>query len=410
MSPDPSTADRLSAAEWRATATLALVYGLRMLGMFMILPVFAVYAGQLAGGAQGWQIGLAIGAYGLTQALLQMPMGAASDRFGRKPVIVAGLLLFAAGSLLAGLAGTIEGVIAGRALQGAGAISAAVTALLADSVRASRRTTAMAVFGAGMGGSFLLAMILGPVVAARIGVDGIFLATAAAAVLLVPLVLLGVHASAPRLQPRAPLRSVLQAPLLVLYAGVFALHASLTALFVAAPHAISETLGLPVGAHWKVWLPVMALSLLPALLAIRAAERRGRTAALLAGGAVALAVAGALAAAGHQRVSALLAGLALYFAAFNVLEAALPARLSRIAPGSLRGTAIGVFATAQFLGAFAGGLIGGTLWDRFGAGGTFAVCALLPVGWLALMHALRVRTAATMAEDGEDRWQEASTK
>jgi MFS family permease len=194
----------MNALEWRAVFSLGALYALRMIGMFMVLPVFALYAGTLDGGAQGWQIGVAIGIYGLTQALLQIPMGMASDRWGRKPVIVFGMLVFALGSAWAGYADSIGGVIAGRALQGAGAISAAVAALLADVTRPQVRTTAMAILGAGMGLAFVLALVLGPVVAGQIGVDGIFWLTAALALLGIPLVLLGVPT--PELSAGTPVR------------------------------------------------------------------------------------------------------------------------------------------------------------------------------------------------------------
>lgn len=373
----------MTPAEWRATASLSLVYGLRMLGMFMILPVFAIYAAGLPGSVAGWQVGLAIGVYGLTQAALQMPFGRLSDRFGRKPVIIGGLLVFAAGSLLAGLADSIEGIIAGRALQGAGAISAAVTALLADSTRESRRTTAMAVFGAGMGASFLLAMMLGPSLSGWIGVDGIFLATAVASLLALPLVIWVAPAAPPRPRAVGPLWPVLRdRQLQGFYAGIFLLHACLTAMFLALPFALQATLDLPLASHWRVYLPVMLLSLLPVFPLIRYAEAGQRLVRVFAAAVAVLVLAGVVNAFGHGSSVALLAGVLLFFLAFNFLEAALPSRLSRAAPVASRGTAMGLFATAQFSGAFVGGLLGGVLQNLHGPGGVFAACIFLPLVWL----------------------------
>ncbi len=388
----------MNSAEWRATAALSVIYGLRMLGMFMILPVFAVYASTLPGGASGWQIGLAVGVYGLTQALLQMPFGALSDRIGRKPVIVGGLLVFALGSLVAGLADTIGWIIAGRALQGGGAISAAVTALLADATRETHRTTAMAVFGAGMGASFVLALMLGPSVSGWIGVDGIFLATAVMALLVLPLVIWGVPPVPAQPRPVGPVKAVIVQPrLLELYAGIFTVHAGLTALFLAVPFALRQTLHLPVQQHWQVYLPVMLLSLVPVFPLVRRADRTDGVPSLMRLAAVGQVLAAVLAAVGHATVSGLLGAIALYFVAFNVLEAALPSRLSRLAPAAWRGSAMGVFSTMQFLGAFAGGLLGGVLLDGFGITGVFAACALLPLGWLGLSVALRAHGAADVS-------------
>lgn len=374
----------MNSTEWRATASLSLVYGLRMLGMFMILPVFAVYATALPGAVAGWQVGLAIGIYGLTQAVLQMPFGWLSDRIGRKPVIVGGLLVFAAGSLLAGLATTIEWIIAGRALQGAGAISAAVTALLADSTRETSRTTAMAVFGAGMGGSFVLALMLGPWLSGWVGVNGIFLATAVICVLVLPLVVWAVPAVPARPRAVGAFGPVLTDRRLIgLYAGVFLLHASLTAMFLAMPFVLRATLDLPVAAHWRVYLPVLLLSLLPVFPLIRYAEAKQHLPRVFAASVLLLAIAGAVNAGAHAVPLALLAGVLLYFLGFNFLEATLPSMLSRLAPSDLRGTAMGVFATTQFSGAFAGGLLGGILLDSYGPGGVFAACIFLPLVWLS---------------------------
>jgi MFS family permease len=373
----------MNALEWRAVFSLGALYALRMIGMFMVLPVFALYAGTLDGGAQGWQIGFAIGVYGLTQALLQIPMGMASDRWGRKPVIVLGMLVFALGSALAGAADSIGGVTAGRALQGAGAISAAVAALLADVTRPQVRTTAMAILGAGMGLAFVLALVLGPVVAGWIGVDGIFWLTAALALLGIPLVLLGVPTPDLVTGERVRLRAVLaDCALLRLDGGIFLLHACMTALFVAAPFALVQTLALPGPAHWQVYLPVLLLSLLPVFPLIRWAEQSGRMAGVFRGAVIVLVVAQAVAAAAHAAPVALLLALLLFFAAFNFLEGALPSLISRQVAPAQRGAALGVYSTAQFLGGATGGILGGLALQLGGVGAVFATAAALAAIWV----------------------------
>jgi MFS family permease len=389
----------MNALEWRAVFALGALYALRMLGMFMILPVFALYASDLSTPAQPWQIGLAIGIYGLTQALLQIPMGIASDRFGRKPVIVAGMLVFAAGSWLAGATDDIGWIIAGRALQGAGAVSAAVAALLADVTRDSVRTLAMAILGAGMGLAFVLALVLGPLVAGWIGVDGIFQLTAVLALLSLPVLLFGVP-SAPALESqRGSLRAVLADPqLLRLDMGIFLLHACMTAVFTVVPLAIVQSLGLASAEHWKLYLPVLLLSLAPIFPLIRYAEHSGRFKAVFVSAVALLAGALALAAVGHQIAVLLVAALLLYFVAFNFLEGALPSMISRRAPPAQKGAALGVYSSAQFLGAFAGGMLGGLALQFGGIGGALAAAVLLPIIWLAVAAGLV--PPAARAENG----------
>lgn len=382
----------MNALEWRATAGLSTVYALRMLGMFMVLPVFALYAHELPGGVTPFQIGLAIGIYGLTQAVLQVPFGMLSDRIGRKPVIVGGMLIFAAGSLMAGLADSIGWIIAGRAVQGAGAIAPAVTALLADTTRDAIRTRAMTTLGVGMGLAFGVALVLGPVLAGWIGVGGIFLLTAALALLTVPLVLFVVPGAPPRAEAiTGRLREVLaDAHLLRLNGGIFLLHALLTSVFVAVPFALQETLGLDVPQHWRVYLPVLAVSALCVFPLIRWSERSGLTRQVFLGAIVTLLAALALAAAGLEQPAALVVALLLFFVAFNHLEGFLPAQVSRAAPPGRKGAAMGAFTTAQFLGNFAGGTVGGALLGAGGLHAVFAAGALLPIVWLAFAHKLRL--------------------
>ena len=379
----------MNALEWRAVFSLGALYALRMVGMFMILPVLALYAGTLPGGAQPWQVGIALGIYAMTQAVLQIPLGIASDRIGRKPVIAAGMLVFALGSVLAALAHSIEGVMAGRALQGAGAISSAVAALLADVTRPQVRTTAMAVLGAGMGLSFILALVLGPVIAGMVGVQGIFWLTALLALLGIPVMIFGVPTPEIPSVQRGKLRDALaDGQLLRLDGGIFVLHATMIALFTAAPQAIVETLGLPGPKHWQVYLPVLVLSIVPVFPLIRWAEARGQMKHVFLSAIALLACALALAAEGHASAGGLLGALLLFFIAFNFLEGALPSLISRrVAPES-KGAALGVYSTAQFLGGAAGGGLGGLALQHWGIGGVFAAAALLPLIWLTFTFGL----------------------
>ena len=388
----------MNSLEWRAVIGLGAVYALRMIGMFMILPVFALYASGLPGDVTPGQIGLALGAYGLMQACLQVPVGMASDRWGRKPMIVLGMLVFAAGSFIAGSSHDIHWIIFGRVVQGAGAVSSAVAALLADVTRVQVRTMAMAIVGVGMGLSFILAMVLGPVVSGWIGVDGIFIMTGVLALLAVPLVLWYVPAEPPRsTAPAGSFREVLLDPqLLRLDGGILLLHAGMTALFLAAPFAIEETLALAGTEHWKVYLPVLLLSILPVFPLVRWAEAQGHARPVFVGSIGLLAVALALAGVLHGSASGLLAALLLYFIAFNYLEGSLPSMISRMVPAQQKGAALGVYSTAQVLGGGLGGPLGGFALHHWGVTGVFCAAAVLPLIWLgfALPGAPRHEVAA----------------
>ncbi|MGQ0503275.1 MAG: MFS transporter [Panacagrimonas sp.] len=355
-----------------------------MLGMFMILPVFALYARDLPGGATHAQIGLAIGLYGITQALLQIPFGWLSDRIGRKPVIVAGLLLFALGSFVSGATHDIGWIMIGRAIQGAGAISGAASALLADSTRPQVRTTAMAIMGIGLGLSFVVALVIGPVFDGLIGVDGIFRMTGWCALAVIPLVLFALPGvpPAPANSPHG-LGDVLKDPqLLRLDGGIFLLHAAMTCLFIAAPHAIEATLGLPAPLHWHVYLPVLLASVLVVFPLIRRIEARHRSKQALVASVALLAFALAAASEVHRITAGLMACLFLFFLAFNYLEGALPSMISRRAPPNRKGAALGVYSSAQFLGGALGGNLGEFALGQWGIGGAFAAAALLPLIWM----------------------------
>jgi predicted MFS family arabinose efflux permease len=373
-----------------------------MLGLFLLLPVLALHARELPDYTPVL-LGLAMGAYGLTQALLQIPFGRWSDRFGRKPVIAVGLALFAVGSLIGVLAQSVAMLIVARSVQGAGAVSAAVSALLADLTRPEVRTRAMAVVGASIGLSFVLALVLAPVLDAVIGVPGIFVLMLVMA--LSGLLLLGVAVPAEPVRSGgadsrslAALLELLRRPTLVpLYAGVFALHFIMTATFLSVPQALVSDLGIAAAAHWKVYLGVFVASLAGTIPLILATERTGRPQALFLAAICVVAAAQALLGFDHGHLWVVLAGLTLFFAGFNYLEARLPAQLTLAAPGHERGAALGIFATAQFFGAFLGGALGGVLLGRFGLSGVFWGSAGIALAW-AVVAVASGPSAALAAE------------
>ncbi len=379
---NPATSVVMQATERRSVMVVALIAVIRMFGLFALLPVLSLYAAELEH-ATPLLIGLAVGAYGLTQAGLQIPLGALSDRIGRIPVILFGLALFVAGSVLAALSDSIYGVIAGRLLQGSGAISATLTALIADATREEVRTRSMAIFGIGIGFSFMIAMVAGPLIAAHFGVQSLFWIAAALAVL--SGLLLGLLPKIPKPKRRASwsLIPAFRGDLLRLDFYVFLLHTIMTATFVALPFLLSVSLEMALTDHWEMYIGALLLSLLITVPMIIKDEHRGR--GKLIGIAVVLILAAQLALTflGFSVVPVFMA-LVLYFAGFNFLEAGLPARLSVLADDELRGASLGVFSSAQFLGAFSGGLIGGRFLHSGRPSDVFFVCALLAAIWLAL--------------------------
>ncbi len=383
--------------ERRASFSLASIFALRMLGLFLILPVFAIEASKYPGGDDPALIGLAMGIYGLTQAMLQFPFGMASDRLGRKRVIVFGLALFAAGSFVAALAPSLTWLAIGRALQGAGAVSAAVTALLADQTRDSVRTKSMALVGASIGLMFALSLVLAPLLVTHIGLTGLFSMTGLLALMGVALVIWWVPAEPVehKMLPRGRLREVLRLPaLLRLNFGVFVLHAVQLAMWMAVPALLVQA-GLPREHHWWVYLPAVLASFV-VMGGVFPLERRGylRAVFLTAVGLIALVQLGFLAlAAGSPGVGALAALLFVFFCGFNVLEASQPSMASRVAPAHARGAAMGVYNTLQSIGFFAGGVAGGWLVKHLGAQGLFACCAAAMLLWLAVAWPMRAPKA-----------------
>lgn len=396
------TNDPMTSAERRAGAALASIFALRMLGLFLILPVFSIYAKDLPGGDDVALVGLALGAYGLTQALLQIAYGIASDRFGRKPVIVAGLLLFIIGSFVAAFAGDIYGVIAGRVLQGAGAISAAVTALAADLTRDQHLTKVMAMIGSSIGLVFALSMVGAPLLFAAIGMPGIFALTGVLAIVAVYVVLRVVPA-APAIPRRPSWPSFVEVlsdrQLLRMNFGVFTLHLVQTAMWVLLPSMLVHSGGLPVAEHWKVYLPAVLVSFVLMVPAIIAAEKHGRMKLVFNAAIALLCVVQIGFGFFGDGVYALGGWLMLFFVAFNVLEATQPSLISRLAPPHAKGAALGVYNTTQSLGLFLGGVLGGALAKHAGAPAVWIAGAVLAFCWLALglsmtMPTTRVRSAA----------------
>ena len=380
--------------ERRASFSLAAIFALRMLGLFLVLPVFVLEARHYPGGDNTALVGLAMGAYGLTQALMQVPLGMASDRWGRKRVIVLGLLVFAMGSLVAALATSVQGLLVGRAIQGAGAVSAAVTALLADQTRDSVRTKGMALIGASIGLMFALSLVLAPPLTAALGLAGVFGLTLLLALAGVAVVLLWTPQEPPKTPtaPRGKLLGVLFHPALWrLNLGVFVLHATQLGMWMAVPALLTQT-GLAPANHWQVYLPAVLASfvLMGGLFAL---ERRGYLRAVLrAAVLLLLAVQGGflLVASSGPALWPLVALLFLFFVSFNILEASQPSLVSRLAPPESRGAALGVYNALQSLGLFAGGAVGGALVKMGGTQVLFAACCLAVGVWLLLGWGLKV--------------------
>jgi MFS family permease len=399
---DPAAAGRMTATERRASGSLAAVFASRMLGLFLVLPVFALEASRYPGGADTALVGLAMGIYGLTQGLLQIPFGLASDRFGRKRVILLGLVVFAAGSFVAAAAPNLTWLIVGRSLQGAGAISAAVTALLADQTRDAVRTKAMALVGASIGLMFALSLVAAPAIAARIGLSGLFAMTGVLAIACMGVVAWWTppeplqHKNA----PRGRLAEVLvHGPLVRLNIGVFVLHAVQLAMWVALPAMLVQA-GLAKESHWLVYLPAVLASFFVMAATLFPLERRGylRAVFLCAIGLITL-VEIVLALVPAPGLALLAVVLFVFFCGFNVLEASQPSMASRVAPAHARGAALGVYNTLQSLGFFAGGAVGGWLVQHVGVQGLFTACAGLMVVWLLAAWPMRAPARQPSAED-----------
>ena len=396
--------------EKRSVASLALLYATRMLGLFMVLPVFVLYSEDLQG-ATSVLIGLAIGIYGLSQALFQIPFGSLSDRFGRKPLILLGLGLFLAGSVVAAMATDIYTMIFGRFLQGSGAIASVLMALISDLTSEDSRTKAMAMVGMSIGVSFSLALVLGPLIASFSGLSGIFWCTAAMAFLGMVWLLWFVPNPAQSIRNRESrvfkdqLSGVLRQPeLLRLDLGIFVLHMILTAIFIAVPVSLIEQAELPSNDHWWVYLSVMLLSFFAMVPFIIVGEKKRKMKAIFLF-AISLLSLSALSLSWTQTLLwSFWLSLFFFFMAFNLLEASLPSLVSKLSPAGSKGTAMGVYSTCQFMGAFVGGLLGGIILSDYGITGVFVLAAVSALIWLFVaswMNNPNPETGVTLSFDQE---------
>lgn len=385
----------MTPVERRASIGLAGIYGLRMLGLFIILPVFAIYAQQLPGGESHTLIGIALGAYGLTQAILQIPMGWASDHYGRKPVIYVSLVLFALGSFLAASAHDIYWIIGGRVIQGAGALNAAVMALTADLTREEHRTKAMAMIGMTIGATFSISMVLSPVLYKYIGVPGIFAMTGVLALLAMGVVKFVIpdpaitrfHSDTEASTKK--LGEVLRNPdLLRLDFGIFSLHAILMSVFMQVPFVLEKD-GLALSHHWQVYLPVMLVAFALMVPPIIIAEKKAKMKQVFIGAVALAALAQLSLLLLHGSIWGVAIALLVFFTSFNVLEATLPSLISKIAPLSAKGTAMGVYSSVQFLGAFFGAAVGGFILQHWGGDAVFGFAIVLLLLWLLVASGMK---------------------
>ena len=382
----------MSPLEQRATFTLSLIVSLRMLGLMMVLPLFALSATEYTG-ANPSLIGLALGAYGLTQAILQIPLGMLSDRIGRKPVMAAGLLVLAIGSIVAATGHSITSLMVGRVLQGGGAIGSTAIACLADLTHEDNRSKAMAILGISIGLSFFLAMTLGPLLNAWMSLSGIFWTTALFAFAAIGIVywLLPAMPIAQHLPSRlkssflTSLKIVLtQTHLLQLNFGVFLLHAISTASFIAIPVLLQQTLSLSASQQWQLYLPVLCIAFVIAFTFIVIAEKKRRTEFIFLASIAILGVSEFLFYLYPASAAAVISSLLLSLTVFSILEAILPSLASKIAPAESKGATMGIFSSSQFLGIFAGGALGGWVDHRFGVNAVFLFCTVLALIWLTL--------------------------
>ncbi|MDR5803155.1 MFS transporter [Caballeronia sp. LZ001] len=390
MSNPSATSTRLSAPELRATVSLAAIFALRMLGLFMIMPVFSIYAKTIPGGDDVFLVGIALGAYGVTQSMLYIFYGWISDKLGRKPVIAFGLLVFALGSFVAAAGHSMAWIIAGRVIQGMGAVSSAVIAFIADLTEEENRTKAMAMVGASIGVSFAVAIVGAPILFHWVGMSGLFTVIGVLSIVAVGVVLWVVpDPPVPPVHVKAPFAEVLHnVELLRLNFGVLVLHATQTALFLVVPR-ILEAGGLPVASHWKIYLPVMGLAFVMMVPAIIAAEKRGKMKAVMLSAIFLILIGQLLLGAAPHTLWSVAAILFVYFLGFNVLEASQPSLVSKLAPGTRKGAAAGVYNTTQSIGLALGGVIGGWLLKLNGPSAVFFSCSALVLAWLIVASKMK---------------------
>lgn len=381
---------KMTSTERRSVVSLSSVMALRMIGLFMVFPVFSLYANHLKGSTP-MLMGIAIGIYGLFQALFQIPFGALSDRLGRKPVILVGLMIFVLGSIIAGLAHNITLMIIGRSLQGMGAVGSTIMAMMADLTREDQRTKAMAIAGITIGFSFSIAMLVGPVLTNWMPVNNLFFLAAIFGLLGMlivktavptPLSLTWHRDTEPELHSFMKLLG--NKELAKLNIGICILHAIFTASFVVIPINLHQFGGLEASRQWEIYLPTLFIAFILSLLCIGLAERKQQLKQffLLGIGTIALAECILLLAPHHLMLTAI--GICLFFSGFSLLEAFLPSLISRTAPAARKGSALGIYSCSQFLGIFIGGVLGGWLYGNSGSPGVYLFCIILALIWLAL--------------------------
>lgn len=386
---------KMSPFELKSILALSSIMSLRMLGLFMILPLFAAYVQDLANSTP-LLIGLALGVYGLTQGLFQIPFGALSDHFGRRPIILAGLCLFIAGSVLAAFAANIYLMLFARALQGAGAIGSTIIATIADLTREDQRTKAMAINGITIGFSFMLAMMLGPAIASIISVKNIFWVASAFGLLgililffLVPTpTKISFHADV-EAEPRQFFSILTDPQLLRLNSSVFFLHAIFTATFVALPLSLLHDAGITNTNLWKLFVPALIVAFLFSFSCIYRAEKKHQLKKYFLGGILIISLAEYLFATHSSNPWFSFISLTLFFSGFSLLEAFLPSWVSRVAPRTRKGTALGIYSSSQFLGIFAGGSIGGLLFGEFGLQQVYLFCVAFTLVWLLIAFGMK---------------------
>ena len=382
---EKSADNQLSKDEWRISGILSGVYALRMLGLFLVLPVLSLYAAELAGSQKSLWIGWAMGAYGLTQACLQLPFGMVSDKWGRKKTIYIGMTMFIVGSFIAAAATSIEWLVLARALQGAGAISAVITALMSDLIRDSVRTRAMSMVGMSIGLTFALSLVAAPLLVSVIGMSGLFVLTGVSMML----AMFAVYKYVPDPEKntssnRLPaLQIALQPQLWRLNFGIFALHAAQMALFISLPFLFLQ-MGIAQEAQWKVYAPMVLFGMVLMVPVIIYGEKKRKLKQTLLFAIGMMVVAQTMLATKHDVVMVMTVALVIYAIAFNVLEAILPSMVAKFAPAEQRGAAMGFYSTAQSIGLFIGGVAGGGLFSRFGFEGVFVFATVLMLIWWAI--------------------------
>ena len=384
----------MSPLEIKSSVLLASIYSLRMLGIFLILPIFAIYASDLSDKPTEFQIGLAFGIYGLTQAILQVPFGMTSDRLGRKPVIYFGLLLFIIGSFIAGISEQIEGVIIGRAIQGSGAISAVLTAFLSDLTSDKSRTKGMAIIGASIGLTFALSLVISPILNELIGVPGIFLLMGILAFIALGVVKFFIDEPVDKKkidsESANDIKSILKNfDLNRLNFGIFTLHASQISMFMAIPFYLINQGETPLNQHWSIYLSVLVVSLIFIVPMIIFSEKKNKVKEFFMFSIALLFVTQFLFIYCSNGIVGIVMALTFYFIGFNYLEASLPSLVSKLAPIQRRGLALGVYNTSQSLGIFVGGSFGGLIANFYGYQGTFLFCSLLIMIWFILSISMK---------------------